>query len=151
MGKDRPFRRPGAEDFAALTALLSDSGLPTGDLTLASLAHFRIVRADDRIIAVAGLTTLGHVGLLRSVAVAPAHRGQGLASRLVEALEEEAVRLGLNTLYLLTSSAEDFFARRGYVPVARERAPSAVRDSAEFKRLCPATALCMRKSLAPGP
>lgn len=147
---DRPFRRPGAEDFAALTALLRDSGLPTEDLTLASLAHFRVAREDDDIIAVAGLTALGQVGMLRSVAVAPAHRGHGLASGLVGALEEEAVRLHLNVLYLLTSGAEDFFARRGYVPVARERAPSAVRDSAEFKRLCPATASCMCKVLVPG-
>jgi amino-acid N-acetyltransferase len=147
---DRPFRRPGAEDFAALTALLRDSGLPTEDLTLAALAHFRVARADNNIIAVAGLTALGHVGMLRSVAVAPAHRGHGLASRLVEALEMEAVRLRLNVLYLLTTGAKDFFARRGYVPVAREQAPSAVRDSAEFKRLCPATALCMCKELRPG-
>jgi len=145
-----PFRRPGAEDFAALTGLLRDSGLPTEDLTLSSLAHFRIARADDAIIAVAGLTALGHVGLLRSVAVVPAHRGQGLASRLLLALEEEALRLGLSKLYLLTTDAEDYFARRGYVPVVRERAPSAVRDSAEFKRLCPATASCMCKVLVPG-
>jgi amino-acid N-acetyltransferase len=147
----RPYRRPGAGDFAALLSLLENCGLPTTDLTLASLAHFRVARDGDRISAVAGLVALGHVGLLRSVAVAPAQRGQGLASGLVDTLEQEARRLGLTTLYLLTSSAGEFFGRRGYQVIPREEAPAAIRDSAEFTRLCPATALCMRKALAAPP
>jgi len=148
---DRPYRRPGAEDFAPLCALLAECGLPNADLTLASLAHFRIARDDSRLVAVAGLTTLGQVGLLRSVAVAPAYRGRGLASGLVDALEREARRLGLGALYLLTDSAAEFFTRRGYVPLPREAAPAAVRDSAEFTHLCPASALCLRKAFAGSP
>jgi amino-acid N-acetyltransferase len=150
MPRDRPFRRPGAEDFAALLALLRDNGLPSEDLTLASLAHFRVARADERIVAVAGLTVLGHVGLVRSVAVDPRHRAQGLATRLVAALEQEAGRLGLTTLYLLTNDAQDFFARLGYAQLAREDVPSVVRACAEFTQLCPTTASCMRKALVPG-
>lgn len=148
---DRPYRRPGAEDFAPLRSLLAECGLPNADLTLASLAHFRVARDGSRLVAVAGLTRLGQIGLLRSVAVAPAHRGRGLASGLVETLEQEARRLGLTALYLLTDSAEDFFTRRGYAPLPRDEAPAAVRDNAEFTRLCPASALCMRKALAWSP
>lgn len=148
---DRPYRRPGAEDFAAILALLEDCGLPTADLTLASLAHFRVARRGDRIVAVAGLSPLGQIGLLRSVAVDPTQRGLGLATGLVEALEQEARRLGLTTLFLLTTDAGDFFGRRGYVPLPRDQAPAAIRDTTEFSRLCPATALCMRKALAASP
>ena len=146
---DRPYRRPDAADFAALCSLLDDCGLPTADLTLASLAHFRVARDGGRIVAVAGLATLGQVGLLRSVAVASTHRARGLGSGLVDALEQEARRLGLSALYLLTTSAGDFFSRRGYRALPRDEAPAALRDSAEFSRLCPASALCMRKSLTP--
>ena len=149
MNPELSFRRPGAGDFQAITALLGDCGLPAADLTLASLAHFRVARAGERIVAVAGLAPIGHCGLLRSVAVVPECRGQGLASGLVNALEQEARRLGLTTLYLLTTSAGEFFAHRGYAVFPRDEAPAALQACAEFRSLCPSTALCMRKDLAP--
>ena len=148
MSEAREFPRPSVADFGELTALLNANGLPTSDLALSALAHFRISRDGDRVVAVAGLQPLGSVGLLRSVCVAAGSRGTGLATRLVANLEAEAARMGITTLYLLTKNAEAFFARQGYTVLPRAEAPASLKDTAEFSHLCPDTAICMQKTLA---
>jgi len=50
---------------------------------------------------------------------------------------------------LLTETAEAFFRSRGYVPVERANVSPAVKQSAEFRTLCPASARCLSKSLGP--
>lgn len=147
LSTPREFPRPAAADFAPIVALLGASGLPTADLALPALAHFRVSRDGERIVAVAGLQPLGSAGLLRSVAVTPELRGTGLATRLVAALEGEAARMGITTLWLLTNTAEAFFATRGYTVLPRDAAPAALQDTAEFRQLCPDSAVCMQKSL----
>jgi amino-acid N-acetyltransferase len=59
------------------------------------------------------------LGEIRSVAVMPAHRGRGIASRLVEACLDEARTLGLSEIFLLTLVPE-FFKRFGFKTVSRE-------------------------------
>jgi amino-acid N-acetyltransferase len=143
----REFHRPGVDEHGAVLALLAASDLPAAGLGLAQLAHFRVARDGEGVAAVGGFEAHGQVGLLRSLAVRPARRGEGLATRLCDCLEDEARRLGLEALYLLTASAPDFFERRGYTRLPRERLPAAVQATAEAARLCPASAVCMRKSL----
>ena len=89
----------------------------------------------------------GDAGLLRSLAVAADRRGGGLATRLVDALEARARTLGIRTLYLLTTTAEAFFARRGYAPADRATVPDAILATEEFRGICPSTAACMAKPL----
>lgn len=141
----RPFE---AGDGPALTALLDASGLPTGDLQGRDLPGFLVARDDHAVLGVAGVEASGEAGLLRSVAVAPAARGSGLGAALVAAAEASALQGGTRTLYLLTTTAPDFFARLGYERIGRDQAPPDIAASAEFARLCPASAVCMRKYLA---
>ena len=49
---------------------------------------------------------------------------------------------------LLTTTAEDFFVRRGYGVVGRDAAPAVVQKTTEFRSLCPDSAVCMMKHLA---
>ena len=98
--------------------------------------------------AVAGLERFGECALLRSLAVAPAQRHQDIASRLVATLEAGAYARGLRHFYLLTETAKDFFLKRGYEVVPRAAAPRPLQESAEFRTLCPAAAVCMHKPLA---
>jgi amino-acid N-acetyltransferase len=53
----------------------------------------------------------------------------------------------VGTLYLLTTTAREFFADRGYAEVERTEPPEAIRATTEFADLCPSTAACMRKRL----
>ena len=111
--------------------------------------HYFVVREDDgRVVGVAGLEIHGEDGLLRSVAVDPDYRGQGLAASLVEAAIERAKRVELRSVYLLTTTARDYFARRGFADCSREEAPAAIRESWEFRTGCPSTAAFMKRPVA---
>jgi len=135
-----------AEDMPAITALLAGAALPTTDLGTSQIAFWVDETAGD-IVAAIGLERHVDAGLLRSLVVAPAHRGSGRAQRLVEAVEAAARSLGLRELVLLTQTAEAFFAKAGYAVIPRSEAPSALQESAEFRALCPASAICMHKAL----
>ena len=148
-GMEEPvLRLAGADDLAAIVEQLTDCGLPASDLSTAHLADFFVATANDRLVGVAGLETLGSVGLLRSLAVAPDCRRAGLAHRLVTACEARAKRLhGISELYLLTTTAADYFLRRAYRDVPRESVPGAVAAHPQFAGLCPASARCLAKNL----
>ena len=111
--------------------------------------HYFVVREDDgRVVGVAGLETHGDDALLRSVAVDEDYRGQGLGALLLEAVVERAQRLGLGSVYLLTTDARDYFARHGFADCPRDKAPPAIGASWEFTTGCPATAAFMRRAVA---
>jgi amino-acid N-acetyltransferase len=82
------------------------------------------------------------------VAVDEDYRGQGLGALLVKAAFERAQRLGLGTVYLLTTDARDYFARHGFADCPREAAPPAIGASWEFTTGCPTTAAFMKRAVA---
>jgi amino-acid N-acetyltransferase len=129
--------------------LLAQCELPASDLSPELLSHFWLLRHHDDVIGSIGLQPLGEVGLLRSLAVHRSQRGHGHGSRLLTWLEDAACDLGIDTLYLLTTTAEAYFAARGYRPVSRQHAPLPLQQTTEFQALCPDTAVCMAKVLAP--
>lgn len=136
---------PGPE----MRALLAGAGLPLADLSWAM--RFLGIREAGRLAACVGLEPYGEVALLRSLAVAPDLRGKGLGRALLRQAEEEAAAAGIDTLYLLTATAAGFFKAQHYVPAERALAPPAIRSTAQFSGLCPASAsfLCKRLSAAP--
>lgn len=137
-----------AADRPIVRSLLAEAGLPVADLDLAADLTFWVVRDDaGRPSGAIGLERHGDVGLLRSLVVTPDRRRHGLGRMLVRALEEHANATGIAQLVLLTETAETFFRRLGYAVIERDRAPAAVTRSAEFRTLCPDTAVCMSKRL----
>jgi amino-acid N-acetyltransferase len=138
-----------AHDEPALLELLEVAELPSEDLTPAMLEDFLVAHLDGRLVGTAGLEHYEDVGLLRSVAVEEAHRGTGLGKRLVEAMEEQAREAGVRDLYVLTTTAERFFAGLGYKTAAREQAPEAIKATEQFSKLCPSSSTFMVKSLIP--
>ena len=144
----KPFIAPfQTHDEAALDTLLQACELSTEDITPEMLEHFRVAHLDKALVGCAGVDMLGEVGLLRSVAVDEAHRGTGLGKELVAAAEELAREEGVQTLYLLTDTAEGFFAGLGYRKVPREEAPADVAGTQQFAKLCPSSSSFMAKTL----
>lgn len=155
MGRDvepgevvlRPAR---PEDLPAVLALLEAAGLPTAGVA-EWLPRFVVAEGAGGLAGVAGLEAYGDDALLRSVAVAEGWRGRGLGGRLTDAVLASAAAAGVRTVYLLTETAEGFFPRHGFRRIPREEASAAVRASAEFRELCPASSAVMARTLAPAP
>ena len=142
-------RRSTASDFGQLRGLLVAAGLPVDDLDTASGLRFWVAEDGGDVAGAVGLEKTGTAGLLRSLVVAPTHRKRGLGRSLVEYVEREAGAEGVVLLVLLTQTAEAFFKGLGYRVVDRAGVPDEIRESAEFRSLCPASALCMAKSISP--
>jgi amino-acid N-acetyltransferase len=133
--------------LATAVALLSSAKLPTEDLTESHCAHFFYTGSDERPDGLVGLELFGEVALLRSLVVSTEHRGTGAGTRLLDHAEQYARARGVRRLYLLTTTAEPFFAKRGYVRADRGGAPDAIRATREFSGICPASSAFMSKPL----
>jgi amino-acid N-acetyltransferase len=131
----------------AVKQLLSESGLPISDITAQHLQHFFGCGSGPELEAVIGLELFGKVALLRSLAVASSRRGTGVGSSLVAHAERHARDQGVQSLCLLTTTAEAFFMRRGYARVPREDAPAAIKTTSEFSGICPTSSAFMVKYL----
>lgn len=135
-------------DARVIRDLLERSGLPIADLSTAR-PEFVVASTSGRIIGIGALEHFGSAALLRSIAVEPQSRGSGVGRVIVAELERRARAAGINELILLTLTAQAFFQRLGYGAKERARVPPTVLDSAEFRSLCPVSAICMSRRLAP--
>ncbi len=137
-------------DLPAVRRLLASSGLPADDVTEDGLGDFLVLRSGDGIVACVGLEIAGEAALLRSLAVRDDRRGEGLGVRLTAAAEALAAARGVRRLWLLTTTAAGFFGGLGYAVADRDHAPAAIRSTAQFRDLCPSSAVCMSKEPDPG-
>jgi amino-acid N-acetyltransferase len=143
---DLAIERATPDDAPSMLALLAASGLPTAGLT-EHLGSAYVARRGGRIVGTAALELYEGGALLRSVAVDEGERGGGLGRLLTERAVDEADARELAAVYLLTTSAEEYFTRFGFSIDAREHVPDSLRASVEFQSACPASATVMRKAL----
>jgi amino-acid N-acetyltransferase len=159
-----------SSDRAYAEELLAENDLPTADLDLSSpdstaTVLFVCESAGGERVGVGGLEVRGEAetagetevageteaaaeaGLLRSVAVEESARGAGYATAICERLLDRARAADLEAVFLLTTTAAEFFDDLGFERVERERVPDSIRASAEFTDLCPDSATCMKKDL----
>lgn len=133
------------EEENAVLALVADGDLRTGDLSSEKLRHFVVARKGDDVIGVVGLEIFPPHALLRSLAVSEDYRGQGIARRLVGAIERHARNVGVSSIYLLTLTAAGLFDKCTYRQVNRASAPEDLQATDEFRTLCPDSAICLHK------
>jgi amino-acid N-acetyltransferase len=105
------------------------------------------VAAGGERVGVGGVETYGRDGLLRSVGVVEARRGEAIGRAIVEERLAWARDRGLRAVYLLTETAPVFFERLGFRHVPRESFPPQVQASKEFSDVCPASAASMKLEL----
>lgn len=133
-------------DAAAIAALLREAMLPHEDFA-PHLSHFFVAREGGRIVGAVGAELAGADALLRSLVVAPDQRGKGLGGSLVAALEDAAAGWGVERWWLLTTTAETFFAQRGFRVATRCEAPAGIKETRQFSGGCSGAAVCMTREL----
>lgn len=138
-----------AKDISQVTGLLRQCGLPFADCH-EHISHFIGVFNEGCLIATGGIEVLGSSGLLRSVAVAAAWRGNGVGDMVVRQLHDQAAQMRIKRLYLLTETAETYFHALGYQALSRKNLPLDITHTQQFVSLCPASAQAMVVDLVPG-
>ena len=126
-------------------AILQQQKLPTSDIDDDKLLY--LLMNGERVIGTAGLEIFDDCALLRSVTVIKEEQGKGYGKVVNEEIEKYAKESGINCLYLLTTTAKDFFDKQGYCVIKRDESPAALQQTAEFTSLCPSSAVVMKKKI----
>jgi N-acetylglutamate synthase-like GNAT family acetyltransferase len=144
--KEIRFRFATSEDYLQIERLLNDCGLPS-ELLLGHLNDFLVAVHDSELLACVGLEIYGKQALLRSLAVLNGFRNQGLGRELCEQILAHAKTRHVQQVFLLTETASAFFQKLGFWKTNRESAPAEIQATAEFRTICPSTAICMTAEL----
>jgi amino-acid N-acetyltransferase len=148
-GKDHEVVQYGpasADDLGGIRALLTHVHLPSQDVG-APNQTFVVARAGGELVGCVALEQYGGDALLRSLAVIPRLQSTGIGKALYAKAVDGAAESGTCVLYLLTTTAAPFFAKVGFTQIDRAEVPIAIRESPEFRSLCPASAVCMMRAL----
>jgi amino-acid N-acetyltransferase len=139
-------RAASERDLAEVERLLVASSLPL-DGVADALPGFVVAEESGRVVGAVGVERCGQYGLLRSAVVDETARNRGVGRQLVERVIDAARSSGLKTLYLLTTTAEEYFPSFGFEVANREEAPASIRNTTEFTTVCPASATMMKLDL----
>lgn len=125
--------------------LLTQQQLPVSDITEDTLLY--VLLDGEKMIGTAGLEIFDDCALLRSVSVIKEAQGMGLGRIINNGMEKYAKESGINCLYLITTTAKDFFDRQGYCAIDRAATPGSIMQTAQFTALCQSTAVVMKKRI----
>jgi len=132
-----------SDDVVSIKSILVENELPTAGIDEHWLT-FLVARDGDRIIGCGGAEAYQMAALIRSIAVLPEYRKRGVGRRLVRQLLDRLASRGLREFYLLTTTAEPYFRKRGFQKIDRDEVHPQLLASREFQDACPSTAVCMR-------
>ncbi len=135
------------QDLAKICTLLQAQQLPVEDIS-DHISFLLIRNTANRIVGCCGLESYSSAGLLRSLVVDPAFQGKGLGKQLAQQTLEIAKKKELEAVYLLTTTAADFFRKIGFHPVSRTEVPMDIQQTQEYAQLCPDSAVVMRLDLS---
>ena len=134
------------EEDEFVQSLLDEYGLPTEGLNEPRVRLY-IFRMDDSLAGIGGYELFDENALLTSIAVADEFRGQGAGRAITERVLNIALDAGVKRMYLMTTTAPEFFRARGFEAIPPGLVEKTVLESQKFKTLNPDTAVCMLKNL----
>jgi N-acetylglutamate synthase-like GNAT family acetyltransferase len=137
-------RNPVTASDPVLHATLLEAALPIEDLETSNGRFFRFDR-NGVLAGFGGFEPYGPDALLRSVVVAPQMRGSGTGRAIADALFAEMRDAGIKSAYLLTTTAEDFFAHLGFAEIERKDAPASILATPQATTICSSAALLSRR------
>ena len=131
--------------FSAAIELLKQNNLPTEDITPGT--QLFVVEDGNEVIATVAVEYDYDDALLRSLSVSEIKRGRGVGSELVPFIEDYVRRQGVRNMFLLTTTAADFFAKRGYKVIDRSNVPEFIQKTKEYSVICASSSTLMKKEL----
>ena len=134
------------KDIGFAKELLREFDLPNSDIENESLNLFTISRT-NQVVGIVGFEQYNVHGLLRSFVIDKDYQSKGLGAQALVVVETLANQQGVEQFYLLTTTADKFFARNDYTVFDRQAVPESISKTTEFRTLCPDSAVCMRKIL----
>jgi amino-acid N-acetyltransferase len=141
------YRQAAEKDTAAIRSLLESQRLPV-DTVGTTLTEFYLALENEVIAGVAGFEYYGKDALLRSVAVPASLQKKQIGSHLVDWMLSLAKQKGVKRIVLLTETASQFFARKGFITVDRSSIENeTMKKSPQFCGGCCSSASCMKHDL----
>ena len=141
------FTKAEKKHYDAILHLLKENKLPISDLDEAKFAHFIVAAEPDEVIGCAGLEIFGSDALLRSLSVKPSLQNKGLGSQLYDKIIGYARSISVCNVHLLTTTAEKFFLRKGFLVSDRVNAPQSIQNCDEFKTICSSSSVYMQLNI----
>ena len=141
-------RKASASDLDSISGLLARAELPLAGVS-DCIENFFVADAMGEVVGSVAIEKHGPYALLRSAAVSEVLRGRGIGRRLVGQAIRESESQRIRAIYLLTTTAENYFPSFGFEKVERASVPSELENSPELQGACPASATVMRKELEP--
>ena len=137
------YRAAERSDLQSIRELLAQSQLPLEGVD-ECIENFIVAEASGSIVGSISIERHGNYGLLRSAAVSKPLRGRGIGTELVHRLLGDARVKDLEGVYLLTTTAEEYFSSLGFGKIDRSIVPPELGSSVEFQSACPSSATAMR-------
>ncbi|MCA9731499.1 GNAT family N-acetyltransferase [candidate division KSB1 bacterium] len=106
-----------------------------------------VAKHNGDVIGSVALEIYGNAALLRSLAVAKFWQGKAVSSQLYERIVNYARKQGVSTLYLMTETIPAYFEKLGYSVISRDEFPEQLMSSVQFTKVCPKSAIAMRKKI----
>ena len=132
-----------AGDVDAIKQLLEVNELPLEGVD-DHWKTFVVARDGATLVGCGGSEAYSNAALIRSIAVDPTHRNRGIARMIVRQLLDRLSAIGVREFYLLTTTAQDYFKKRGFKKCDRDEVNPQLLASREFQDACPSSATVMR-------
>ena len=130
-------------DISGIINILKRNNLPHSDISEHSGIDFFVARNNNEIVGCIGIEKYGNEGLLRSLVVDETYRSKGVALQLYHLLKDSAQQSSVKNLHLFTTTAEEYFMKKGFRRADRNEAPEAIQTTTEFTSLCPCSCTYM--------
>jgi amino-acid N-acetyltransferase len=143
---DYDIRPAFSTEIAEVAKLLDDNKLPVTDIN-DKLIQFFVCVIEKRIIGVVGVEDYAPLVLLRSLAVHNDFKGVGIGLLLLNRFFSFCRSKKIFEIYLLTETAEKYFRMFGFNSVDRKTLPVIIKQTKEFKSICPESAVAMYRKL----
>lgn len=129
-------------DLTAIKKILQDSNLPVVDIVFGK-QDFLVAWVDSEIVGSIALERYEKNAILRSFAVKEAFRNQKIGELLYKNVISYCKENGIEQLYLLTTTPDQYFKKLGWEVIDRTEVPEEISLSTEFSSVCPSISICM--------